>query len=97
MMQFSQTYIANKVTHRLNKSGIAANSLDKFISKSKEELAAAEHARNTNNFFKTSKDHNLERVRQRSKFMESLIEKNLDKFVPTEENGKSQYYEKYVR
>ena len=95
MKLLSNSYYSNRVTSRQNQTGIASKSLDHFKTNKKEELAT-QYGKKINNFFKNSKDHNLERAQQKNKFMESLIEKHLDKFLPSENNKKTQYLTKYV-
>lgn len=74
---------------------MASKSLTNFRRNPKEEFAG-KIGDKIENFYKTSKDHGLERARQKNKIMENLIEKHLDKFSPARDNGKTKYYNNYV-
>jgi hypothetical protein len=95
MNKLSNSYYSSRVLSRQVNTVVAAKSLTNFKRNPKEELAS-KIGDKIENFYKTSKDHDLERARKKNKFMETLIDKHLDKFSPSRDSGKTKYYNNYV-
>jgi hypothetical protein len=96
MNLLSSSYYFDRVNTRLVNSRIAAKSLDKFNRTNPKDELAWKNGEKITNFYKNSKDHNLQRARDKNKFMESLIEKHIDKFASPGDKGRQQYYTNYV-
>ena len=96
MNMITSSYYFERVNKRLNNSRIAAKSLDVCSRSNPKDVLARNNGEKINNFFKNSKDHNLQRAREKNKFMESLIEKHIDKFSSPGDRGRQQYYTNYV-
>jgi hypothetical protein len=86
-------HIYKRVYERQKLSSIASKTLDTFKPSRKEVLQ--EKNGSYNDFLKT-KDHALERAKEKYNKNESYIESHMSKFISGGKNSKTKYYENYV-